>query len=656
MKRYVATTAALSALLFACGKDEPAPAPQPAAQTDAATPAPTASEANKDPAKPEDKAQEAKPAEPDKLTAAPPVGDAPAPIVAGAAPPERAPLTPSSLATLPADVVAVGGTPSLAALVKAFTSQAARVEGMELPPDPIAMALSQLKQETGIDLGWLDTDKPLRFAVPDPKKHPDAFALLIPEKAGAAFDPKTLPGAKDAAGHLAMIEDGSRKVYFDRPVDGHVLVTTEDGLAKELDAFVKELAGWTPKDPLVLDASVENLVRIYGSELKEAKDMVGQMGGSMAQNPEMAAQIGPLMEVADTGFALVEGTSRMSLSLDPNGDFPRVGLAFKPIAGSPLDKIVKDLSGRKLALASSVPADAWAVFGYDVPGIGYLNDAKSVVDAITQATSSGPMTITWTEDDKKTLLDLLTKTQALQGTQGLTWIRQDGARPFVFESVSDSKDGAALNGAISEVGNFIYKKLWGEGRKAMLAQGAPANELPEDMSFKDFVGLVGKNTAQMGIGIAVNEAKTAAGTSIGELAVKIDWSRLPLEGEAKAIANLVGDNVGVSLAGEGQHFAAAFGPDAAARTTRILDNVKSAAAITDPWLAKAADSAVFVLLRPARLMRALIDVVPDLAAKRAQILALADDPIVITGASDGTSLVIEGILPAKILAALATFD
>lgn len=655
MRRYVATTAALSALLFACGKDEPAPTPQPAAQIDAA-PAPSGGEGHKDLAKPEDKAQENKPAEPDKLTAAPPAGDAQPALVAGAAPPERAALTPSSLATFPAEVVAVGGTPSLSALVKAFAGQASRVEGMELPPDPIAMALSQLKQETGIDLGWLDTDKPLRFAVPDPKKYPDAFALLVPEKAGAAFDPKTLPEAKDAAGHLAMIDAGPRKLYFDRPVEGHVLVTTEDGLAKQLEGFVKELAAWTPKDPLVLDTSVENLVRIYGSELKEAKDMVTQMGGSMAQNPEMAAQMGPLLEVAGTGFALVEGTSRMSLALDPNGDFPRIGLAFKPLPGSALDKIVKDLSGRKLSLASSVPADAWAVFGYDVPGIGYLNDAKAVVDAITQATASGPMALTWSDDEKKTLLALLTKTQELQGSQGLTWIRQDGARPFVFESVSDSKDGAALNQAIGEVGDFIYKKLWGEGRKAMLAQGAPANELPENMSFKDFVGLVGKQTAQMGIGVAVNETKSAAGTSIGELAVKIDWSRLPLEGEGKVIADLVGDHVGISLAGEGQHFAAAFGPDAAARAVRILDGVKSAAEITDPWLAKAKDSAVFVLLRPARLMRALIDVVPELAAKREQVLALADDPVVITGASDGTSLTIEGVLPAKILAALATFD
>ena len=660
MKRYVVTTAALSALLFACGKDEPAPPPQPAAQVDAA--APSGGEPQKDPAKAEDKTQAEKPAEggtptdPTKLTAAPPTGDALPALVAGAAPPERPALTPSSIATLPADVVAVGGTPSLSALVKAFTSQASRVEGVQLPPDPISMALEQLKKEAGIDLGWLDADKPLRFAVPDPKKYPDAFVLLLPEKAGAAFDPKTLPNVKDAAGHLAVIDADGKQIYFDRPVDGHVLVTTHEPLAKDLAGFLGELAAWTPKDPLVLDTSVENLVRIFGDQLKEAKEMVGAMGGSMAQNPEMAAQIGPLMQVAQTGFALVEGTSRMSLSLDPNGDFPRIGLAFKPIAGSPLDKIVKDLAGKKLTLAGAVPADAWFVFGYDVPGMNYLSDAKAIVDSITRATSSGPMQIAWSEDEKSTLLGLLTKVQEYQGSQGLSWLRQDGARPFVFEGVSDAKDGAALNASIFQVGDFLYKKLWGEGRKAALAQGAPAAELPENMSFKDFVGMVSKNTAQMGIGLTVNESKTAAGTAIGGLEVKIDWSRLPLEGEAKAVAGLLGDSIGVSLAGEGQHFAMAFGPDAAARTARLLDGVKSAAEVTDPWLAKAKDSAVFALLRPARLLRALVDIVPDLAAKRAQIGALPDDPIVLTGASDGAALTIDAVLPAKIIAALATLD
>ena len=647
MLRHLAATAALSTLLWACGKKEPAPVPAPPAVPTEADAAPKAEGPTADATVSQDA-----PADPVKLTAAPaPTEKLPALVVA-AAPPERAPLTPSSLATFPADIVAVGGTPSLKALVEAFTSQVKRVDGVTVPPDPLSMAVDALKRQAGVDLTWLDTDKPLRFAVPDPKKYPNGLLLLLPEKAGTAFDPKSIPNAKTGGGHLATIEVEGKQVFFDRAADGHVLVTTHEALAQTFAAFAKELAAWTPKDPLVLDTSVENLVRIFGDELKSAKEMVGALGGTLGQQPAMAGQLGPLMEVAATGFALVEGTSRMSLSLDPTGDFPRIGFAFKGLAGGPLDKIIKDLVGHRVSLAGAVPADAWLVMGLDVPGVSYLSDAKSVVDAITNM-NMGPMKVTWTEEDKKTLLGLFGKLQEAKGSQSVSWFRQDGTHPFVFESVSDAKDGVALDATLEQIGNVLYKKLYGEGRKVMLAQGAPAGDLPEDMSFKDFIGLVSKNSAPMGFGLAVNEAKSAAGTSVAGLEVKIDWARLPLRGEMAKIGELVGDSVGVSLAGEAQRFAAAFGSNAAQRTARILDATQMLPEITDPWLAKAKESAIFLLFRPARLLRALIDIVPELAEKRAIVTALPDDPFVVSGASDGTTLVVEGVFPAKILAALA---
>ena len=59
------------------------------------------------------------------------------------------------------------------------------------------------------------------------------------------------------------------------------------------------------------------------------------------------------------------------------------------------------------------------------------------------------------------------------------------------------------------------------------------------------------------------------------------------------------------------------------------------------------------MLRPARLMRALIDIVPSFAERRAAIAQLTDDPVIVRGHSDGTTLFIEGSVPAKFLLALA---
>lgn len=646
--RSMTATAALSTLLFACGKDEPAtppPQPQPAAQVD---PAKGGDDKTKDEAKlggGENKPNPvgAAPAEP------PPVVPLP-PLVASAAPVARAALTPSSIATFPADIVAVGGTPSLAALVNAFAAQAARVPGQQIPPDPLPMAIGAFQAQTGIDLSWLDTDKPLRFAVPDPKKFQNGFMLLLPEKAGA-FDPAKVPNGTPGNGHLLTIKvSDERSIYLDRVVDGHILASSHADLAKSMEAFVKDLGAWTPKDPLVLDTSVENLVRIFADEVKSAKEMVGMVAG--AAGDDGGGQMAQMVKLASGGFALVEGAQRMSISLDPAGDFPRIGFAFRGLPGSPLDKAAKDLSGRKIAFAGAVPADAWLAFGFDIEGASYLSDAQAVVDAVTKPGGLGPMPVTWTDDEKKAMHDLIIKAQELSGSQNMAWIRQEGPRPFIFESLTDAKDGKALQGALMELGEFFYKKVWAEGRKAMLAQGGSAADMPESIAFKDFVGLASKNLSALGFGLSVNEASTKAGNQVGALEFKIDWSRLPMKGPAQAVSQAFGGNIGISLAGEAQRFATVIGPDAATRATRILDEAAAPTEQKDPWLAMANDHVMFAMLRPARLLRALVDLVPDLASKREAIGQMPDDPFVVRGTSDGSQLYLEGTIPAKVLLSL----
>jgi|GEM_PF-2096205 len=649
MRRYLSTTAALSVLLFACGKDEPAAPPQPAVTT-------VQAEKPIEPKGAEDKAQlggdsanpiGAAPTTPP--TSAQPMPGAMPALVAGPPPGARVALSPSSIANFPVDIVAVGGTPSLSALISAFAVQATKA-GQPVPPDPLASTLAAIQAEAGIDLSWFDSDKPLRFAVPDPKKFQNGFVVLLPEKAGVALDPAKMAGATPGNGHFLTLKVGDREVFLDRVVDGHVLATSHGDLAKSLDTFVKDLSAWTPKDPLVIDTSAENLVRIFADELKSAKDMVGMLGSAAGE--DQGGQMAQMLKMASGGFALVEGASRLSVSVDPTGDFPRLGFAFKGLPGSPLDKAAKDLAGRKIAFASAVPADAWLAFGFDIQGVSYLSDAQAIIDAVTKG-GLGPMPISWSDDEKKTMHDIIVKAQELSGSQNMAWVRQEGSRPFIFESIADAKDGKALQATLVELGEIFYKKVWSEGRKAMLAQGGAAADMPEQIAFKDFVSLASKNLGAMGFGLAVNEAMTKAGNPVGALEFKIDWSRLPMRGPMKAMGDAIGDNIGIALAGESQRFATVIGPDAAARATRVLDEAATPGEQLDPWLAMAKDHVLFALLRPAPLMRALVDLVPDLASKREAIGQMTDDPFVVRGVSDGSQLYIEATFPVKVIVSLA---
>lgn len=640
-RRSLLTLTTAATMLFACGKKDPEPAPQPAA-ADVAQPAPEKTEKRELADKAD--AEAAKPAAPDLAPA--PV--APPSQVAGATPPERAALQIGSVETFPADVVAVAGAQSLAGLVKSFADQAKRGGvGVADGQDPLAMAIGVLQAQAGVDLAWLDTDKPLRIAVPDPKKYEDGFVLLAPVKADAKPEAKAFPNAVPKAdGHWAKVTVEGRTIFVDE-LDGHLVVTSHGNLFKDLGPFLKDLAAWTPKEPLVIDTSVENLVRIFKDQLDSARAMVAMLAGGAGKDAQLSAQAATTVQFANKGFALVEGTSRISFAMDPGGDFPRIGLAFRGLPGSPLEKAAADMVGRKLSFLGAVPADAWFALGYDVPGVGAFSDAESLVQSITSG--QNPMAPKWTDEDKKHLTALVTKMIELQDSQSVSWMRQDGSHPLVFEGLSASKDGAALQATILEAGQFFFEKVWASVREQALASGAPAAQLPEKMDLRGFLALASQQLSAIGFNASVVEASTKSGVKASGFELKIDWARLPFKDPmVSLIGKLLGDKVGVSLGGEGKFFAAAFAGDSATRVANLLDLATNLPTAQDPWVAKASESGLFLMIRPTRLLRALGDIVPQLAAKQAYIAGLPDDPVVIQGASDGKTLSVELTLPARL--------
>ncbi len=641
MRRYLNTTAALAALLIACGKDEPAPQPAAATPEVQATPA----EAPKAEEKPRELGGSASPT---PSSAAPPAPVVLAPLVATPFPGERAQLTPTTIANFPTDIVAVGGTPSLQALVASVAAWSKKIPNSQVPDDPLAAALNAMQGVTGIDMAWLDADKPLRFAVPDPKKYPEGFYVLVQAKPGTTQNLLKATGATPGNGHFVTLDVGGKKVFIDEAPGDLVIVTSHDDLAKSLGGFTTELAAWVPKDALVLESSGENLLRVYAEDLAKAKEFVGMMTSAGGDDP----QVMRMANLATGGFALVEGAARLSMALDFAGDFPRVGFGFVGQPGSPLEGIAKSLADHKIAYAGMVPADAWLALGFDVEGASLMQDAQAVVDAMTKS-GAGPLAqIAWTDDERAQMVGLLQKAQSLSGSQNMMWLRQDGERPFVFESVSSSKDGAELQKTLFAFADLFYSKIWGQLRPMAIAQGMSEAEVPAQMAFEDFLKLASSKASPLGISMAVGKGSTKAGSQLSSFELGVDWSRLPPRAELAAVAKVVGNSYGFSLSGEGQAFTTVIGPNAIERATRLLDAAATPPEATDPWLAMAKDHALFAMLRPARLMRALMGLVPDLASKGAEIGQIPDDPIVVRGKSDGKQLYLELTVPLQALVAI----
>ncbi len=153
----------------ACGKDEPpAPTPPPAAPTAPAVASPTTPTTPTTPG--ESGAQAGRETATDKAPAADLAIPAAMPLASRARCPSS-PIAGPTVATFHPAILAVGGTTSIDALVGAFGAQAQRAPG--IPGEIIDMAAARVKATFGLEgATWFASDRPLRFAVPDPKAWP----------------------------------------------------------------------------------------------------------------------------------------------------------------------------------------------------------------------------------------------------------------------------------------------------------------------------------------------------------------------------------------------------------------------------------------------------------------------------------------------------
>lgn len=638
MRRTFLTPALMTLAMMACHKDEQKPPPATTAATQA--PAPAA-------ATPDATGGEAKPAADDKPKEEPPkpVEATPLAAAASAAPVDQPALSATSVAELPQPIVAVVGTPSLKALVATFVERAKQVPGLTQTADPIAFVLERVKTSFGLtSTDWLDLDKPLRLAVPDPKKYPDGFVALLPVGGGAKLETSVFASAKPKdGGHWASLEAAPGKtLYLD--LEGDVLVlSSHPTLVKDLGGFVKELSGWTPADPLVLDGAVGNARTIFAAELAAAKAQMDGMAKQLEEAGMKAPQLAAMQAMATGIFGVIDGLDRVGVALDPRGDFPRVAISFRPVAGSKLATTIAEAGKRRPALAPLVPAEAWFAAVYDMDAKG-LFDPESLMKALA---SEGKLPLE--EADVKAAVGLLGRLNELGTGSSAVTVSTSDSFPFALESISGVTDGAGAREALFGFLGLLFDKAWGKARAQLAQNGVPAEQLPGE-TFPAFVEGVARLSGPAGI-----KPSIVSGDGVDALALDLDWSRvgggrLPSQ-LSDLLLRLVGPRVELGFSAAANRIAFGFGPHGAARAKESV-NKGLDGGVADPWIARAAKDDFAVLsIRPTRLARALVDL-PQVAAKRDAIGKLPDDPILVEGASDGTTARVTVTIPLQLVMGL----
>jgi len=624
-------------LLFwssACGKkDEPAPTPAPATTAAPPTaPPPTAPATSAPPAGVVNDKQP----EPSAKVELPPAAMTPVPA--------QAALLSSTLATFPADIVAVGGLQNPRALMDAFLAQAKRVPGLTQTADPLDFLLAHVKEAFGAkDLSWLALDRPVRFAVPNPKKYPHGFIQIYSLVPGTKLEPTAFANAKAKdEGHWASLPTSAdEKVFID--LDGELMtITSHAALTKDLGPFIKELSAWTPGSPVVVEASATNARTAFASELSELQGNIDGLTKQLGDAGAKPEQLAMLKNVADGAFGMLTGLDRLGLALDPSGGFPRLALSFRAIAGTPFAATAQALQSARPTFASLVPDQAWFALVYDFDFTDLLGGKDMLAEALAHQS-------TLSEADAKTVSALAGKMQELGTGNHALWLTTSGSFPIAIESVSSASDGPALKDAMLGLFDFLFKQRWGHTREGLIAGGMSADALP-GLEFADFISKAGTMTRAFGV---VPSLPKTDGASV--LALDFDWSRLGAgripAAMHDALVGFVGRHLELAVAAAPSRVSFAFGPFAGARTAELVA-MSSDAQVKDPWLAQAAADSFGVLeLRPVRLVRALASL-PQVAQARDAIAKLPDDPLLISGSSDGTAVNVTITLPIDMLLGL----
>lgn len=584
-------------------------------------------------------------------------------LKATASPPPRTlapsgPMDPISLSAFAPEVTVVVGTPSLELLVHGFSGLAGRAgRELPLPPDPLEAAREALRMQLRLtDADWIDGSRPLKLAVPDPKTWPDGFCALLPVRGGKDAVTRGLgPALIPAEGHAGRIEAGGRSVFLDYLGADALVVTSHAELFGRLRAFVEgPLTAWQPIQPLVLEASVENINRIYAKELQAIRGLAGALGKQLAGRAAVPAQASTIAGLVDGAFNFVAAMSRFGVAVDPVGDSARLAFGLRGVDGSELSGSIASLAGKQLGLGPLLSPDSW---------FGVLTNVPSALTELdrgalkAQLTAPGDNKITFSEAEATRVIELIDTLIALSEGDSAFALASEGAFPLALHSVSKVTDGAKARDAMIGLAEVAFDKLLDQARQQMSAEGAPAEALPAN-NLPEALALANKTGAPMGISLEVVTEQRDGDVVVEALVAHIDWAK---SGLAKsdpetfaAVAAMVGPKLALALARSKGYIAFAVGPEAVDRASGLAAGKAHGG---EPQLnAAAAGSFAAGSMRVGKLLQAL-STFPSIAPRREAFAKLpADEAFVFEADSDGKTLVAVLHLPMKLIEGLMQID
>lgn len=636
----VIAAVALAVGLTACGKSDPKPAEE-APKTAPKSGDEAAKKTTGDKAKAEGGKEAEKKSEP--TPAVKPVVAAP---VAGTPTPAADPTKP----TTPTPAVAVGnagapfvyvGTPSLSTLLTTIKAAAAdaQVPGAIMEdPEKAALAGLQAAMELS-DTSWVDTKKPIRLIVADPRKFTNNGAAFVMPVTDSAKMLASLPSSanKDAAangGHAAMFELRGEKIYID-VVEGHVVVSPNGGLfAATKDAIVGGLLKWTPSKPLEIRIDVETVNRDYAEELKAARQMAKEL---YTQTMKAQGQ-GALAEYAassvDKMFDFVAATKALTIRVDAKKDHLITSLAVEGNTGSGVEQFAATMDGKRSALLGAVAKGAWFALAGNIdtrkiPGLRQLQGMamRSYVQMLDlDATAAAKI---------EKMVDEMW--QLAEGDAAMS-LATEGTFPVALRYVASVTEGAKAQAVYHKLTQLFVDLLIEKAKTAPMEIKLP---LKAGQSLSELVGMIGPFVGKAGM--KVEAASTVVGAAkVDVLRIEIDWAKFPMAkespAEAKIAQALLGNKFQFAMAYAGKYMSMSFGPNGEKVAADLALGKFDGG---DPALsALGAENPMAITLNFGQMVSAFAEVSPGLSKHKEKIAALVNTPpMSMTMTTEGKSAV-----------------
>jgi len=243
-------------------------------------------------------------------------------------------------------------------------------------PGVSAMLKAQLGTKLAVDpaAAGLAADKPAGIAVLNPKEFKNPWVIVVPiaEEQKALLDEiKNMLGAPEDAGAdlLKYGLGGDDENMFLRIAAGHVVVGGSDSAVSTIADAVKKngLGEHDADDTLVAAVNVEQVLKLYGEELKaavkgfreapdEGADEMGLMGPLALFAPfgKIFRQLGP--DLADMGVEMLEQIEGVEVAVTVNKEKLSISETIIAKADTSLAKFIAAQKRPEAGTAELVPA------------------------------------------------------------------------------------------------------------------------------------------------------------------------------------------------------------------------------------------------------------------------------------------------------------